>query len=145
MWVHSVDQEDPLEEEMATHSGILAWKITWTEEPGGLQSMGLPRVRHECATKCICMHTQTQTHTHACSRTLTHTHTHPVVWTVEDCVQVGGKAGSGLDSSPIIGKCCGLVSSRNSEAQLLHLHYGIKKNHLNQFGTQGFLHQQRVR
>ena len=52
MWVHSVDQEDPLEEEMATHSSILAWKISWTEEPGGLQSMGLPRVRHDCATKC---------------------------------------------------------------------------------------------
>ena len=90
-----------------------------------------------------CTHTHRCTHTHAHAHT--HTHTHPVVWTVEDCVQVGGKADSGLDSSPIIGKCCGLVSSRNSEAQLLHLHYGIKKNHLNQFGTQGFLHQQRVR
>ena len=52
IWVHSVDQEDPLEEEMATHSSILAWKISWAEEPGGLQSMGLPRVRHDCATKC---------------------------------------------------------------------------------------------
>ena len=39
--------EDPLEEEMATHSSILAWKIPWTEEPGGLQSMGLQRVRHD--------------------------------------------------------------------------------------------------
>ena len=37
----SLNQEDPLEEEMATHSSILAWKIPWTEEPGGLQSMGL--------------------------------------------------------------------------------------------------------
>ena len=36
--------EDPLEEEMAPHSGILAWKIPWAEEPGGLQSMGLQRV-----------------------------------------------------------------------------------------------------
>ena len=36
--VQSLDQEDPLEEEMATHSGILAWEIPWTEEPGGLQS-----------------------------------------------------------------------------------------------------------
>ena len=40
MWVQSLGQEDPLEEEMATHSSILAWKILWTEEPGGLQSMG---------------------------------------------------------------------------------------------------------
>ena len=38
--------EDPLEKEMATHSSILAWRISWTEEPGGLQSMGSPRVRH---------------------------------------------------------------------------------------------------
>ena len=39
-WVQSLDQEDPLEKEMATHSSILAWEILWTEEPGGLQSMG---------------------------------------------------------------------------------------------------------
>ena len=38
-WVQSVGQEEPLEEEMATHSSILAWRIPWTEEPGGLQSM----------------------------------------------------------------------------------------------------------
>ena len=40
-WVRSLDQEDPLEKEMATHSSILAWKIPWTEELGGLQSTGL--------------------------------------------------------------------------------------------------------
>ena len=39
-WFRSLGQEDPLEEEMATHSGILAWRIPWMEEPGGLQSMG---------------------------------------------------------------------------------------------------------
>ena len=39
-WVHSLGQEDPLEKEMATHSSVLAWKISWTEEPGRLQSMG---------------------------------------------------------------------------------------------------------
>ena len=39
-WVRSLGQEDPLEEEMATHSSIFAWRILWTEEPGGLQSMG---------------------------------------------------------------------------------------------------------
>jgi len=41
MWVRSLCREDPLEEGMATHSSILAWEISWTEEPGGLQSMGL--------------------------------------------------------------------------------------------------------
>ena len=46
-WVGSLDQENPLEKEMATHSSILAWKIPWTEEPGGLQSMGLQRVGHD--------------------------------------------------------------------------------------------------
>ena len=44
-------QEDPLEEEMATHSSILAWKVPWTEEPGELQSMGLPRAEHDLATE----------------------------------------------------------------------------------------------
>ena len=47
----STQGEDPLEKEMATHSSILAWKISWTEEPGGLQSMGLQRVRHDLETK----------------------------------------------------------------------------------------------
>ena len=42
-WVQSLGQEDPLEKEMATHSSILAWRIPRTEEPGGLQSMGLQR------------------------------------------------------------------------------------------------------
>ena len=40
MWIQSLDQEDLLEEEMATHSSILAWKIPWTKEPGGVQSTG---------------------------------------------------------------------------------------------------------
>ena len=45
-WVRSLGWEDPLEEGMATHSSILAWRIPWTEEPDGLQSMGLHRVGH---------------------------------------------------------------------------------------------------
>ena len=46
MWVRFPGQEDPLEEGMATHSSLLAWRIPWTEEPGGIQSMGLQRVGH---------------------------------------------------------------------------------------------------
>ena len=46
MQVRSLGQEDPLEKEMATHSSTLAWKISWTEEPGRLQSMGSQRVGH---------------------------------------------------------------------------------------------------
>ena len=49
-WVQSLGWEDPLDKEMATHSSILAWKISWTEEPGGLQSMGSQRVGHNWAT-----------------------------------------------------------------------------------------------
>ena len=45
-WIRSQCQEDPLEKEMTTHSSILAWRIPWTEEPGGLQSMGLQRGGH---------------------------------------------------------------------------------------------------
>ena len=48
-WVRSLGWEDPLEKDMATHSSILAWKIPWTEEPGGLQSMGSQRVGHDWA------------------------------------------------------------------------------------------------
>ena len=50
-WVRSLGQEDTLEKEMATHSSILAWEIPWTEEPGGLQSMG-------------CKESDTTEHTH---------------------------------------------------------------------------------
>ena len=50
-WLRSLDQEDPLEEEMATHSSILAWRIPWTEEPGGLQSVGSQRVGHDQTTE----------------------------------------------------------------------------------------------
>ena len=54
MWetqIRSLGWENPLEEEMATHPGILAWEISWTEEPGGLQIMGPQRVRQDCMTE----------------------------------------------------------------------------------------------
>ena len=56
MWetqVQSLGQEDPLEKGMATHSSILAWRLPWTEEPGGLQYMGLQRVGHDCAANTL--------------------------------------------------------------------------------------------
>ena len=59
MWetqVWSLGREDPLEEEMATHSSILSWGIPWTEEPGGLQSMGSQRVRHNWVTNTFIVH-----------------------------------------------------------------------------------------
>ena len=46
VWVRSLGCKDPLEKEMATHSGILAWKIPWMEDPGRLESMGSQRVGH---------------------------------------------------------------------------------------------------
>ena len=60
-WVQSLGQEDPPEKEMATHSSILAWRIPWTEEPGGLQSMG----RKELDTTA-----QLSSHMHACTTLL---------------------------------------------------------------------------
>ena len=47
MLLRSLGQDDPLEEGVVTHSSILAWRIPWTEEPGGLQSIGSQRVRHD--------------------------------------------------------------------------------------------------
>ena len=47
MWVQFLGWEDPVEEGMATHSSLLAWRIPWTAEPGGLQSMGSQRVGHD--------------------------------------------------------------------------------------------------
>ena len=55
MQVRSLGQEDPLEKEMATHSGILAWETPWTEEPGGLQFTRLQRVRHDWACTYACV------------------------------------------------------------------------------------------
>ena len=50
LWVQFLGQEDPLKKEMATHTSILAWKIPWTEKPGGLVH-GVTRVRYDLATK----------------------------------------------------------------------------------------------
>ena len=55
-WIWSLGQEDPLEKEMATHSSIHAWRIPWTEEPGGVQSTGSQRVRHAWATSLSFFH-----------------------------------------------------------------------------------------
>ena len=52
-WIYSLGQEDPQEKGMATHSSILAWRIPWTEESGGLQSYGLQTGGHNWATQCI--------------------------------------------------------------------------------------------
>ena len=57
IWVLSLSQEDPLEEEMATHSSIPAWRISWTEKPGGLQSKGLgsPIRINMSIYMCVCV------------------------------------------------------------------------------------------
>ena len=68
-WVWSLDQEDPMEKEMATHSGILAWKIPWTEEPGRLESVSSQKVGHN----------GTHTHTRHVSNS-NHNHSIEVTW-----------------------------------------------------------------
>ena len=62
-WVGSLTWEDPLEEGMATNSSILAWRIPWTEETGGVQSMGLQRVGRNWVTKSASTHTPMHTYT----------------------------------------------------------------------------------
>ena len=62
-WVQSLSKEDPLEEGMATHSSILAWRNPWTVESGRLQLLGSQRVRHDLATE----HTHLSTHQHRSS------------------------------------------------------------------------------
>ena len=69
--VRTLGQEDPLEKEMTAHSSILAWRIPWTEEPGGLQSIGSQR---EDTTERLSTEARARTHTH--TQTHTHTHTH---------------------------------------------------------------------
>ena len=58
MWVRSLDQEEPLEKKMATHFSVLAWQIPWTEEPSGLQSMGLQEIRHDWVSEHRGIHMQ---------------------------------------------------------------------------------------
>ena len=60
MWVRSLGGEEPLKKEMATHYSILAWRIPWTEEPGGLQSTGSHRVRHDWSNLSHLVHTHLQ-------------------------------------------------------------------------------------
>ena len=78
MQVRSLGWEDPLEEEMANQSSILPWRITRTEELGGLQSMGLWRVRHDC------VRTHTHTHTRSYSKIWENIHHH-----VKDVIMEG--------------------------------------------------------
>ena len=82
-WVRFLGQENSLGKEMATHSSILAWEIPWTEEPGGLQSMGSQRVRHnwtpntfKLAVKCEAIPDQAEGRRPPSPLT-PHTHTHP--------------------------------------------------------------------
>ena len=89
-WVWSLGREDPLEKEMATHSSIHAWKIPWTEEPGGLQSVGSQRVGHDWAAFLLLFfiadslhcpsyqgsHVYSYMYTHACNQMCLNTHIH---------------------------------------------------------------------
>ena len=61
-WIGSLGWEDPLEKEMATHSNNLAWRISWTEEPDGLLSMGLQRVGHNWVTNTLSRYNKTITY-----------------------------------------------------------------------------------
>ena len=83
MQVQSIGQTDPLEEGMATRTSMHARRISWTEEPGGLQSIGSQRIGQDWsywARACVYTHTHTHTHTHTryTARAYTYTHTHSI-------------------------------------------------------------------
>ena len=102
MWVWFLGWEDSLEEEMATHSNILAWEIPGTEEPAWLQCMGSQRVWHDWLT------THTRTHTH------THTHTHGKRYDCESQQCTTSIAGLCLDRDAWAGISHSLRLSRGS-------------------------------
>ena len=115
--VWSLGREAPLEKGKATHASILAWKIPCTEEPGGLQSLGSQRVRHNWACACACarMHTCTHTHTH----TQTHTYTHsslPASFVVPHRMWDP----SSLTRAQICVSCIGRQSLNHSTAREVH-------------------------
>ena len=70
-WVWSLGWEDPQEKEMATHSSILVWEISWTEKTGGLQSVGVTK-------SWTCLNTHTHTHTHTLNKTIIELVTHGI-------------------------------------------------------------------
>ena len=63
-WVQFLGQEDPLEQEMSTHSSTLDWEVPWTEKPGGLQSMASQRVGHDGANEDVSTHNTKIIHQH---------------------------------------------------------------------------------
>ena len=75
-WVQSLGRDDPLKKGMATHCRILAWRIPWTEKPGGLQSTGLRRVRHNQAQHADSHEVYVYMHIQACIHVHVYTHIH---------------------------------------------------------------------
>ena len=94
--------EDPLEEEMTTHSSILAWKTPWTEEPGGLQSMGSQRIEHDRLSMHMSMqaYTHTHTHTHICNNLLIYTQAPQALSDEAHLLLWGSDGTDSSDSSP---------------------------------------------
>ena len=82
--VQSLGREDPLEEGMTTHSSILAWRIPWTEEPGGLQSMGWAKSQTQLKQLSVRTHTHTHTHKHANRKTQMNILANPI-YSFSDC------------------------------------------------------------
>ena len=83
-WIRFLGQEDPLEKGMATHSSIIAWRIPWTEKPGGLQSMGSQKVGHDWATNIINNHHMTWLN--ECSMSILQVRTQGGWMTCDSCI-----------------------------------------------------------
>ena len=100
-WIWSLGQENPLEEEMATHFSILAWKIPWTQESGVLQSKGLQRVEHDWAHRRTHRHTHRHTHTDTQFLSFPHSAVVNNLWPMQETPDAGSI--SALGRSPGVG------------------------------------------
>ena len=98
-WIRSPGWEDLLEKEMATHSSTLAWRIPWTEEPGGLQSMGSQRVGHDCVTKF-----------HFSMKGIRHMHTH-IPYPLDVPFMARPQSRPSTSQGTVFSSLCGLAAS----------------------------------
>ena len=117
-WVRSLGWEDPLEEGLATHPSIHAWRIPWTEEPGGLQSMGSQRVRHDWATKH-----STAGKWKSCTRTSKQAWI-LILFKVPVALRKAGRCSNSVDGTCLSARLCEALSNPHPDAGRAHCRPG---------------------
>ena len=128
-WIRFLGQEEPLEKGMATHSSIIAWRIPWTEKPGGLQPMGLQKVGHDWATDIINNHHMTWLN--ECSMSILQVRTQGGWMTCDSCIgsrQLRDVSGLGLRSLCLLSWCFSMAGPWETTAFLLPPQGSERKN-----------------